>query len=219
MVAERAGRRCDLSLSPGARPEKTPPRHARQGARWPATKRAAYARTSGIPPAKHRSGIDEDRLIVAGSGRDSRVGGCRPAARWAAWRVFGGKRRWFRQELLDHARQNLPFAAPVVVAYQGPYALDDIGLRRRRVQMRRMTPALAPHRRLAVGWPRTSAIVVFAVDAFFHVIVAPRRDNVCDNRRLLSRSACSRVTCLFYRKFATLVACTCSDQRMNLKAD
>src|SRR5258706_7422074 len=105
-----------------------------------------------------------DRLIVAASGPHGRAGGCgrRSAARWAARRVFGRKRGRFRHELLDHAGKNLPFAAPVVVAHQRPYALDDICLGREGVQPRRVAPALAPHLRLAVGRPRMPPIVVFA---------------------------------------------------------
>jgi len=170
---------------------------------------------------KAAAAVAADRSVVAGSDRHRRAGGCRrrSAARWAACRVFGRRRGRFRYEFLEHAGQNLPFATPVVVAHQRPCAFDDIRLGRRGIQKRRVATALAPHRRLAVGRPRTPAVVVFAVDAFFHVIVSPCHDNFLGDRRLLAGSARNRVTYLFCRKFATVVASTCSDQRSNLKAD
>ena len=78
----------------------------------------------------------------------------------------------------SHARQGAlrscsPFAAPIVVADQGPDTFDKIALGAKGIQMGRVPSALSPHRGPAVAGPGIAAVIKLAAYAFFHVDFPP----------------------------------------------
>ena len=104
------------------------------------------------------------------SAADPVVSGCRPGAGRRHRLRSGHQRRIerFRDARIDAAREDLPLAAPVVIAHRRPDAFDHVGLRVDRIQLRRAAPALAPAGRSAGHALRELAIVVLAGHALVH---------------------------------------------------
>ena len=107
--------------------------------------------------------------LVAGDRQGHHIGcGCRGGR----GRCTGGFDRTGREAHVRNGRpcRRMPFSAPVVVAHERPDAFDHVGfLGACWAQLRRVAPALPPHDRgSAFIWFGITAIVVLAVDAFFH---------------------------------------------------
>jgi len=124
-------------------------------------------RTRRTPP--RRKGV---ALIVAG-GRSNRA--------FRGGRCSGSRRR---RKLIDtwrecrpryrSSRSCSPFAAPIVVADQGPHAFDKVTFGAERIQVWGVPPALAPHCGPSVNRAPVAAVVELAVHAFSHVAFSSR---------------------------------------------
>lgn len=187
------------------------------------------ARPSAYPGGGLKARVSRERSVAGsdvGAGRRRASargygGRCRCGGWSGGWSGVRSSRRgvldnqgYGGNRLFDHARQHRPFTAPIVIAHQRPHTLDDVRLGGDRIQQRRVAPALSPHRCLAVGGSRPSAVVILAVDAFFDVA---RRSGVGRARPRLVRSTRGCLDGFVRRRLAALAGCSCSHQGLPLK--